>query len=98
MDSSPASTHPLMPGIRSAEINCPDWPRTLHDKQLTGFSPLVLGMTEAPDVWQSIAIPGVYHWVEAVETTTGPAFLVDDGRITLDGTDGRPHWRAPISG
>ena len=98
MDSSPASTHPLMPGIRSAEINCPDWPRTLHDKQLTGFSPLVLGMTEAPDVWQSIDIPGVYHWVEAVKTTTGPAFLVDDGRITLYGTDGRPHWRAPISG
>ena len=41
-------THPLMPGIRCAEINCTDWPRTLHDKQLTGFSPLALGMSRAP--------------------------------------------------
>ncbi|SVE56093.1 uncharacterized protein METZ01_LOCUS508947, partial [marine metagenome] len=52
MAGKATDTHPLMAGIRCAEINQPDWPRTLHDKQLTGFSPLVLGMSRAPSVWQ----------------------------------------------
>ena len=80
---SPRQTHPLMPGVRSAEINQTDWPRTLHDKQLTGFSPLCLNMTDAPEVWQSIDVPGAYHWIRAVDVPTGPAFLVDDGRLAL---------------
>ena len=46
-DPGSNETHPLMPGIRSPEIRVTDWPRTLHDKQLTGFSPLTLGMPEA---------------------------------------------------
>lgn len=102
-------THPLMPGIRCAEIQQPDWPRTLHDKQLTGFSPLSLGMTCAPDIWQMIDLPGEYRWIETVDTATGPGFLVDDGRLSLydiSGDDpGHPHtgpsarsWCTPISG
>ncbi|MBT3341558.1 MAG: PQQ-binding-like beta-propeller repeat protein [Gemmatimonadetes bacterium] len=99
MMEEPQDTHPLMPGIRCAEINRSDWPRTLHDKQLTGFSPLNLGMSQAPAVWQEIDVPGEYRWIEDVETLAGPAFLVDDGRLCLyDVGDGQRRWSASVSG
>jgi hypothetical protein len=92
-------THPLMPGIRCAEINCTDWPRTLHDKQLTGFSPLALGMSRAPAVWQSIDVPGQYRWVESVATAEGAGFLVCDNGLSLYAADGGGcRWRASASG
>jgi len=51
---APRLTHPLLPGVRSAEVWNRDWPRTLHDKQITGFSPLVCGMKSAPHVWRPL--------------------------------------------
>jgi len=88
-----------MPGVRSEEINHRDWPRTLHDKQLTGFSPLVLGMADAPSVWQTIDIPGEYQWIETVDTSSGPCFLIDDGRLSLYAvTSGQLCWRTETSG
>ncbi len=94
------TTHPLMPGIRSAEIAKADWPRTLHDKQLTGFSPLTLGMDETPEIWQTIDVGGTFGWAETVARADGSsALLVDDGRLTLyDFGDGHIVWRAEASG
>ncbi len=92
-------THPLMPGIRSLEINNTDWPRTLHDKQLTGFSPLSLGMADEPVIWHSVDVPGAYHWIETVKSSSGPAFLVDDGRLSLyDVASADCYWSVPFSG
>ena len=95
MAGKTTDTHPLMAGIRCAEINQPDWPRTLHDKQLTGFSPLALGMSRAPSVWQTIDVQGEYRWVESVETPSGACFLVNDNRLALyAAADGRRRWLA----
>lgn len=94
-----ADTHPLMPGIRSAEIQSTDWPRTLHDRQLTGFSPLVCGMSDAPSVWRTLATPGDCQWIRPVDTRRGAGFLVDDGRLRLfDVSGGECLWTAPASG
>ncbi|NKB66437.1 MAG: PQQ-binding-like beta-propeller repeat protein [Candidatus Latescibacteria bacterium] len=91
--------HRLMPGIRSDEINNPNWSRTLHDKQLTGFSPLPLGMERGPQIWRSIEVPGQYNWVEGVATAAGAAFLVDDGRLALyEAATGARRWCAEASG
>ncbi len=99
MAGKATDTHPLMAGIRCAEINQPDWPRTLHDKQLTGFSPLVLGMSRAPSVWQTIDVQGEYRWVESVETPSGACFLVSDNRLALyAAADGRRRWLAAATG
>ena len=99
MDHPHTDRHPLMPGIRSPEITRTDWPRTLHDKQLTGFSPLNLGMAEAPVAWQTIDLAGEYRWVKAVDRGVSPAFLVDDGRLSLyDVIDGRRRWCVHVSG
>ena len=92
-------THPLMPGIRCDEINRPDWPRTLHDKQLSGFSPLALGMDTAPRVWRSIEVLGEYSWAKTVQTVAGPGFLVEDGRLSFyDAVTGAQRWRAEAAG
>ena len=99
MQQQPADRHPLMPGVRSVEINNPHWPRTLHDGQLTGFSPLVLGMSDAPDVWHSIKVAGEYQWIESVAGHNEPCFLLQDGHLSLySAGSGRLLWRAPVSG
>ncbi|MDA0337030.1 MAG: PQQ-binding-like beta-propeller repeat protein, partial [bacterium] len=99
MDNETHPTHVLMPGIRCAEINSTAWPRTLHDKQLTGFSPLGLGMSDAPAVWQTIDVPGQYDWLRTVDAPSGPCFLIDDGRLSLYAVaSGQLCWRADISG
>jgi hypothetical protein len=99
MDKTTRDTHPLMPGLRCTEINNVDWPRTLHDRQLTGFSPLVLGMSHAPAIWQTIDVPGEYQWLESVDTPGGPCFLLDDGRLSLYAVDsGQLLWRVEASG
>jgi hypothetical protein len=90
--------HPLMPGIRSAEAHHRDWPRTLHDKQLTGFSPLELGMSQAPTVWRQLELAGDYQWIEAV-TSPSAGFLVADGRLSLyEAAGGQRRWRTQASG
>ena len=99
-ETSPARlTHPLLPGVRSAELWNADWPRTLHDKQLTGFSPLTCGMQTAPRVWATLDVGGEVHWLSATTGTEGETFLlVDDGRLRLVGTDGQVRWTGTSGG
>lgn len=89
----PRLTHPLMPGVRCTELWNRDWPRTLHDKQLTGFSPLVCGMKRAPKVWASLDTGGELRWVRQVTTRTGErVILVNDGRLRAVTPTGRVLW------
>ena len=95
----PQDRHPLMPGVRSDEIADPDWPRTLHDKQLTGFSPLVLGMTEAPQIWATIPIGGDVGAVETVQRTNGTSgLLINDGIWRFVNLDGEVEWTSDVDG
>ena len=96
---SDTHTHPLMPGIRCEGINNTDWPRTLHDKQITGFSPLTCGMSQAPGIWKSIAIGGEVNWIEPVIRQDGRTqFLVEDGRLRLVNDDGEVVWTSDLNG
>ena len=76
-------THPLMPGVRSAELWNEDWPRTLHDKQITGFSPLVCGMKSAPRIWATLDVGGEANWLSVVSGGAGRFLLVNDGRLRM---------------
>lgn len=97
--ASSSLTHPLMPGIRCRELWNPDWPRVLHDGQLTGFSPLVCGMRQAPEIWASIPIGGELSWVEPVTGVDGErGLLLEDGRLRLFDLDGKVRWTSPESG
>jgi outer membrane protein assembly factor BamB len=100
VESGGTNTHPLMPGIRSDEIGVTDWSRTLHDKQLTGFSPLTLGMAEAPRVWQTIDVGGTATWVKSIVLNDDTeALLVNDGRLRLiDPSNGSTQWSSDAVG
>lgn len=92
-------THPLMPGVRCQDVWDPDWPRVLHDRQLTGFSPLVLGMEEAPEVWATIEVGGELSWVRQVRAADGTdLLLVNDGRLRLVTMEGKVLWTGADSG
>ena len=96
---SQSMTHPLMPGVRSSEINNPAWPRVLHDGQITGFSPLTCGMTDAPGVWRTIDVGGELSWIKRVKCADGAERLfVDDGRLRHVETDGTVLWTLPSFG
>lgn len=95
--SSPL-THPLMPGIRSAELRNPDWPRVMHDKQITGFSPLVCDMAAPPRVWSTIDVGGELNWVTSVAAGDETMILVDDGRLRLVDLEGDVRWSRPSAG
>lgn len=90
-------SHPLVPGIRNAEVNNPNWSRTHHDKLATGFSPLVCGMKTAPVVWSTIQIPGQVQWLRVLERPTeGDALLVNDNALRLISSHGDEIWsRSP---
>ena len=91
--------HPLMPGVRSDEIWNRDWPRTLHDKQITGFSPLVCGMKEAPRVWATVDVGGELGWVAQVTGSDGSKLLlVNDGRLRGVTLSGEVRWTGEGSG
>ena len=60
-----------MPGIRCPGMLQTTWPRVLHDEQISGFSPLVCGMVEAPRVWADIPVGGELGWVEPVAMAGG---------------------------
>ncbi len=91
--SEESSTHPLMPGIRTPDIQHPGWPRTLHDSLATGFSPLSGGMDKAPGLWKDISLGGELHWVEVfTEKDVDPGVLVDDGRLRRIKADGTLLW------
>ena len=92
-------THPLLPGVRSPELWNTDWPRTLHDKQLTGFSPLTCGMKTAPQVWATLNVGGEAHWHTSVSGVDGESLLlVDDGRLRLVDANGEVRWTAASAG
>jgi len=88
-----------MPGVRSGELWNVDWPRTLHDKQITGFSPLTCGMKAAPRVWATVEVGGEANWVEQVTGSDGEGLLlVDDGRLRLVAFDGHVRWTSTEGG
>ena len=91
-DRTTMMTHPLMPGVRCDEINNPNWPRTLHDKHLTGFSPLKLGMTGSPEVWATLEVGGVLQWIQTIQVRGATRLLAYDGRLRLITPDGHVEW------
>ncbi|MDP7348674.1 MAG: hypothetical protein QF735_10595, partial [Phycisphaeraceae bacterium] len=91
-DRKTALTHPLVPGVLCDGINNPNWPRTLHDKHITGFSPLTLGMTESPRIWATMAVGGKPQWIQTVRVQGESRLLVYDERLRLIGPDGRVEW------
>lgn len=89
----PPDTHPLLPGIRSPEVWNTNWPRTLHDKLATGFSPLVCDMKQAPQVWGEVPIPGQLDWVQVLSLDSGAErLLVSDGALRLLSPAGEKIW------
>jgi len=91
--------HPLMPGVRCAELWNPAWPRALHDAQLSGFSPLICDMEAAPQVWATVDVGGELNWVEAVEDREGKRLLlVNDGRLRRVEEDGEVRWTSGEGG
>ena len=88
------STHPLLPGVRCEDVLDPGWPRLFHDRQITGFSPLTLGMREAPEVWATIPVGGEMNWARTVTTAEGvERLLINDGRLRMVAiADGSVLW------
>src|SRR5258708_40375563 len=70
------SEHPLLPGVRSAEVWNPEWPSTMHDKLLTGFSPLNCGMRESPRLWATIHTGGEAASAAFLPDEQGKTFLL----------------------
>ena len=107
-ESHPPDRHPLLPGVRSTEVWNPDWPRVLHDKQITGFSPLTCGMVSAPSVWSTVEVGGQLSWARVVPRPAGtrsgdasgaePMILVDDGRLRAVTPEGQGLWESPVCG
>ena len=87
-----AETHPLMPGIRMRELWDRNWPRPLHDRLATNFSPLVCNMKTTPEVWREISVDGSVEWAELIEKPTGVELLVRDGRLRLINAAGEVLW------
>jgi hypothetical protein len=88
-----------MPGVRCAGINNPYWPRTLHDEQITGFSPLVCGMRSAPNVWASVDVGGELGAIDVVTMRDGRSMLlVRDAVLRLVSTAGEVVWELPEPG
>ncbi|MBA4107769.1 MAG: hypothetical protein C0485_18705 [Pirellula sp.] len=94
-----AATHPLMPGVRSADLNDSNWPRAMHDRLATGFSPLPCKMSAAPRIIAEIATAGTLNGMRIVEASNRePIILVDDGRLRSLRIDGRELWSQPSAG
>ena len=92
-------THPLMPGVRCAGINNPEWPRTLHDEQITGFSPLTCGMDDAPAVWSEIGVGGDLVGIDVVTVRDGQTrLLVRDARLRMVTLSGEVMWTSDETG
>jgi outer membrane protein assembly factor BamB len=93
------NTHPLLPGIRCTEVQNPDWPQTLHDGQITGFSPLTCRMTDAPEIWSTLDVGGEVDWIETVTTADGIVrLLICDSRLRLVSTAGEVLWTSTETG
>jgi hypothetical protein len=99
MPSRNSSSHPLMPGVRSSDLYDPNWPRAMHDRLATGFSPLACNMTEAPRISAEIPTAGTLNGLRVIEASNGDArILVDDGAVRLLEVDGREVWSRPSPG
>lgn len=93
------TTHPLMPGVRSPELWNPEWPRPLHDKQITGFSPLVCGMRQAPEGDSTIDVGGTLSWVREITTASGErCLLMNDGTLCCLSLHGEFLWTGGFAG
>lgn len=88
--------HPLLPGVRSAEVWNPEWPGTMHDKLLTGFSPLNCGMRESPRLWATIPTGGEASSAAFLPDEQGRTFLlVQDSALRRLDSRGRIVWTKP---
>ncbi|MFH1919355.1 MAG: hypothetical protein ABIP48_05635 [Planctomycetota bacterium] len=88
--------HPLLPGVRSPEVFNEHWPVTLHDKLLTGFSPVTCGMKHAPGVWATSAPGGRAMHAEFLTDARGETFLlVQDGSLRRVDSQGHVVWKLP---
>ena len=94
-----ATTHPLMPGVRSVDLHDSNWPRAMHDRLATGFSPLVCNMSEAPHVIAEITAKGSLNGIRITEGANhDPRILVDDGRLRSVSAEGCELWSRPSAG
>lgn len=99
VSSGSADTHPLVPGIRARELWDTAWPRTLHDRLATGFSPLTCSMKKTPAIWRSLPISGRPAWLRVMRCVDGAErILVDDGRLRFIDGDGKVLWTTPSAG
>jgi len=88
--------HPLLPGVRSSEVWNEQWPGTLHDKLLTGFSPLKCGMKQAPKIWATIRPAGVASYAAFLADERGETFLlVQDCSLRRVDAEGQIVWSYP---
>ncbi len=95
-DPNRLETHPLMPGIRCPGLLDKDWPRPMHDKLATGFSPLTCGMKEAPTIWSRIKIPGQAAWLRVLSHAGQPdRLLVCDSKLRMFSATGEQLWTQP---
>jgi len=91
--------HPLLPGVRSPEVWNNQWPGTLHDKLLSGFSPLECGMKKAPKVLATIHPGGQAMYAAFLADEKGAGFLlVKDGSLRRIDAEGNVVWRRPANG
>jgi|GEM_PF-969025 len=92
-DDKKLLTHPLVPGLRSSQLNETDWARPFHDAIGSGFSPLVCDIESTSRVWSSIGTPGQLRWLIVLAGDNGRArVLVNDGRLRLIDTNGQLIW------
>ena len=92
-EGTPPDTHPLMPGIRSPEVWNANWPRTLHDKLATGFSPLVCNMQHAPREWGEVRIPGQLGSLQVLSLgSEQEGLLVGDDMLRSLSPRGEERW------
>lgn len=88
--------HPLLPGVRSAEVWNAEWPGTMHDKLLTGFSPLNCGMRESPQLWATIHTGGEAACAAFLPDAEDKNFLlVQDSALRRIDSSGQVVWTQP---
>ena len=92
-------THALVPGVRLRDPIRNDWPRTFHDEQLTGFSPLTCGLHAAPRIAHTAEFGGSVQTLRVVTTKDGTSrILLSDGRLRMVDPDGTVRWVGEANG
>jgi hypothetical protein len=94
-----SSTHRLMPGLRSTDLRDGDWPRTMHDKLATGFSPLNCAMAQAPTVWSEVSVPGQFGSLQVLSRPgEDDRLLVSEAKLRMFSAAGDQLWAQPAAG